>query len=83
MISTSKTKTDKYSIRRDKQIRVFDFKKGKMKKVYDESVEVYQVFSSEIRLLDIIFSAFCIYDDRPVDAIAQKISVFFRFFEDF
>ena len=28
---------------RDKQLRVFDFKRGKMKRKYDESVEAYQV----------------------------------------
>ena len=28
---------------RDKQLRVFDFKKGKLRRKYDESVQVYQV----------------------------------------
>ena len=54
-MSILETENNSILIYRDKQIRVFDFKKGKVKKVYDESVEVYQVFRSKIRLLDIIF----------------------------
>jgi hypothetical protein len=31
------------SARRDKQLRIYDFRKGKMKRRYSESVETYQV----------------------------------------
>jgi hypothetical protein len=39
----SSSSTSSHSANRDKQLRIFDFKKGKMKRRYSESVETYQV----------------------------------------
>jgi hypothetical protein len=39
----SSSSTSSPSAHRDKQLRIFDFKKGKMKRRYSESVETYQV----------------------------------------
>jgi hypothetical protein len=40
---SSSSSTPSPSGHRDKQLRIFDFKKGKMKRRYSESVETYQV----------------------------------------